>query len=177
MAYSTSKAAKLAGISPTTVRVYTADFGEFFSDQATPPKGQPRAYLDEDIGLLITIRRLKSEQKNDQAVRASLADGERDPFIPDIHQENDQARPPGAAMTKLAATVAKFEGQLTAITQERDYLRQQLENERLARIEAEKQAANLAGKLDAIQTQETAQETDTAPARPPSWWDRVRGRG
>ena len=175
MAYSTSQAARLAKISATTVRVYTADYGDFFSQSSRPPKGYKRAYTDQDIALLLTIRRLKSEQKTEQAIIATLREGERDNFVPPESSQED-APSQSAIVMQLTATVAKFEGELTAVKRENDRLIQQLQDERQARIEAEKQAANLAGKLDAIQTQEPTPEPDTAPARPPSWWDRVRGR-
>ena len=54
-------------------------------------------------------------------------------------------------------------GKLEAIEDERDRLLDELKDERTARIEAEKDAANLRGQVEQLNR--------------PSWWQRVRGRG
>ena len=185
MTYKTSQAADMAGISPTTVRVYTAAFGDFLSPQATPPKGQTRIYNDADIVILATIKDLKDQQKDDNTIAAALADGERVDFQKaSREQEQDQDNDAGQRseiVTRLTATVAKFEGELTATKEERDYLRDQLEEEREARLDAEKRATAAETELrvlrDLVDLQDaTASPQDSQEQQRPGLLERLFGR-
>ncbi|MCI0648003.1 MAG: helix-turn-helix domain-containing protein [Chloroflexi bacterium] len=154
MAYGIGEAAKIVGVSPTTVRVWTADFGDFFSEFATPQKGQTRAYTDRDIAILATIKELRSQQKSNEAITSALVQGE---LVDVSHIESSLAQTVGdgksTLITRLTAAIAKFEGELAATKEALERTRQELAGERQARIAAEKEAARLAGKLEVLEAQ------------------------
>jgi hypothetical protein len=71
--------------------------------------------------------------------------------------------------------VAQFQGELSAVREERDYLRDELAKEHEARIAAEREAARLAGKLEVLEARPAHEEGEGIERqRRPSWLDRLR---
>src|SRR5690242_10148837 len=54
--YTVKEAAERAGVSVHSIYTYTTRYHVYFSPHATPPKGQPRLFSAEDVGLLAYIR-------------------------------------------------------------------------------------------------------------------------
>ena len=179
MAYSTSQSAKLASISPSSVRAWTAVYNTFFTETARPPKGQKRSYMPDDIALLLTIKELKSENREEAHIIATLADGYRVNYVePPSDDAPVQSDTTNGLITKLTATVANFEGQLTTITNERDRLITRLDKSHTAALDAEIRAtaAETEVKLLREQMSRETHEGKDKPARP-SWWHRLVGKG
>ncbi len=76
MTYSTSKAADLANISASSVRLYTDKFGEFMSPGATPPKGKARLFNDDDVAVMAFVTKCKADGQTDGEIKARLDNGE-----------------------------------------------------------------------------------------------------
>jgi DNA-binding transcriptional MerR regulator len=152
-------AAAALGVSPNTVRVYTRRFKDYFSPAAAPPPGQARRFAPDDMTTLFTIRLMYQDGKDAEAIAAALAAGNYiEPVEPETGQEEPETKTedaqaaPQLSPAEEAATMALklIEGQVDSLTNERDYLRDEIEKERQARLTAEVDAARLAGQLDAI---------------------------
>ena len=174
MAHTTGRAAKLAAIAPTTVRVWTAEYAEFFSDQATPPKGKQRAYTADDIALLLTISELRSEQKPEEIIHEDLRAGRRVAYeeVP-ADTAVDQQRQL-AVVTQLSYDLAQTRGERDTIEAERDRLLGDLDDEREARLGAEIRAT--AAETEVRLLRERDDEEPAAGDEKRGWWDRLRGR-
>lgn len=181
---SVSVLAKELGVSPQTIRSWAAEFADYLSAAATPPKGQPRHFNDDDAAALALVAEMRSRLAGYEAIHAALAAGDRaewPPRPPEAPQYDDTAgQSDSALVTRLTATVARFEGKLEATEGERDHLRVQLADEQAARLDAEKRAAGAEAKLSQIenqvlisvvhseQTQEGVAGESGASKRP--WW-------
>lgn len=170
--YTISRIAEKLGVTPSTLRLnWTPEFADHLSEGANPPKGKTRIFSQDDLSVLETVAVLRQQDRPYDDIRSQLADGvrlefERPPAATEAPQDggNDTA-----VVTRLAATVARFEGELNAVTGERDYLRERLESEAAARLAAEIRAARAETELDVIKQQ----RDEKAPRR--SFWQRVRG--
>ena len=135
--------AKQIGASPTWVRDNTKQFATLLSPTATPPKGGTRLYTDDDLAVLVTIKRMKAEGQDNQAIEASLAAGEpldRPPDPPDSRQ--DVPLQSTALMSQARAEVALYQGKIEAVEDERDRLVIQLANAQASHMaEVERRAA------------------------------------
>ena len=179
MATSVSDFAKAFGVDPNTIRHWGKQFSEFLSPGANPGRNEERRYTAGDEQVIALIGELRAENRPYEAIRAALAAGDRGQWPPDIpaaaQDEPGQAGTPGTALSireqRLTATVAHFEGELGAIREERDHLRGELASEREARIEAEKRAAHMAGRLEEL---EKVKEEEKPTPR--SLWRRLTGR-
>jgi DNA-binding transcriptional MerR regulator len=158
---------------PNTIRTWAAEFAEFLSPQANPQKGQTRVFNEADGRVLALVGAMRADGAFYEQIRAALASGERGQFrarqAPDAAGEpEDESDDSRAMMTRLTATVARFEGELAATREALEHTRAELEAERQARIEAERQAARLAGQLEGQQAQTQAER--------PSLWHQFFGR-
>jgi hypothetical protein len=73
------------------------------------------------------------------------------PKEPETASEDAQAPPPQSRGSEAATLALELvQGQVTSLTNERDYLRDELDKERQARLTAEVDAARLTGQLDAV---------------------------
>lgn len=72
--------AKLAGVTPQTIRNYTTVYGEFLTHQDRH-KGGARLYTDEDVEMLCTIAALRASGLPPDAVMERLRDDTTPPFI------------------------------------------------------------------------------------------------
>ena len=127
------------------------------SEAANPEKGRRREYSENDALVIALIGGMRAQNHPYEKIHAALAGGEvgdwprmaaADTQTRQEHETGSQDT--NALMTRLTATVAKFEGQLEAVTGERDYLRVQLENEQNARLDAEKRAAAAEAAVDLL---------------------------
>lgn len=147
--YTTGEAAELAGIGASTARDYLKAHPEFFSEEATPDKGGRRLFVWSDIETLATIYRLRRAGKDPEEITAELASGERDPVQrpggggpgPAAVDEEDVTGPGSELAIRLSAAAAQWQSTAETLAEERNYLREELNKEREARITAEKEAA------------------------------------
>lgn len=167
MPYTVADVARLVNVSPTTIRNWSREYDTFLSASAAPPAGEDRLYQEEDIAVMATIAAMRQERQSFEAIRAALADGERIQPPAEDQPEEEQPGQQSALVTRLTATVARFEGELQATKEERDYLRVKLEEERQARQEATERAIRAEMQLS-IQSSPTIPESapDTPPERP-----------
>jgi DNA-binding transcriptional MerR regulator len=166
--FTVSDFARVFATTPNTIRLWAAEFSEFLSPQANPPKGQTRVFNEDDAAVLALVGAMREANAGYEHIRAALASGERRQFRPKqapgaASEPESDAEDTRALMTRLTATVARFEGELTATREALNHTRAELESERQARIEAERAAARLAGQLEAQQVER------------PSWWRRLFG--
>lgn len=170
MAYRTGEAAKMVDIAPTTVRGWTAEYADYFSNLARPPKGKARSFTFDDLTVLATIKELRSQQVDRQAVRDALAAGDRIDWQPEplarIRSRGERTEEHTAMVTRLSATVAKYQGELGAVKEERDRLISQLAEAQADQVAAEKRAAGAEARAELLASQ--------AERRP--WYSRLFGR-
>ena len=171
--YPVGKAAKLAGIGPTTARDYLRAYPEHFSEGATPPSGSRRVLTWQDIETLATIKQLRQQGNKDESIRASLATGERESIQPHA-EDTDATGQTTALVAQLSAAAARWEASAGTIAEERDYLRQQLATAQSDILAAEiaRQAAETELKILREVT-----EQNNAQGEKLGWWDRFLGRG
>ena len=139
------KVAKLLDVPISSVRNWLNVFPEFFSSSALPPKGQVKLLDDSDIEVLWTIKALRERKQTTESIRASLAAGDR--IIPAAEEEagsNDESR----AVLALSAAAALWEGKAVTLEEERDTLREQLDQEREERLQLERDLAATKAKLE-----------------------------
>jgi len=70
--YSPTEASKRAGVSASTVRKYAGEFPTFFSETATPHKGESRLFTDEDISVLVFIAQRRKNGATDELIESGL---------------------------------------------------------------------------------------------------------
>ena len=166
------------GVSPQTVRTWCAEFSAYLSPLATPAAGNVRMFSPEDVAVLALVAGMRQQRFKYDAIHQALAAGDR-AEAPRPQEDSDQPEDK-SLVTRLTATVAKFEGELNAVKAERDWLRQQLADERAARIDAETRAARAEVKpppeapLTPLETATAAPVVDTIPEPPKQpprpWW-------
>ncbi len=167
------------GVTPQTVRSWCNEFNAFLSPGATPPAGQVRNFGEDDIKVLALVASMRGDLASYEAIGAALDSGAR----ADLPEEEEQPHAGGALVTRLTATLARYEGQIEEIRQERDHLRGELAQTQQREREALQQAAHLTGKLEALQGGEAPHSAPQTPTEPPPseparrpWWKRVTGR-
>lgn len=147
--YAIGEAAKLAGVGASTARDYLKAFPDYFADAAVPSAGGRRVLTWDDIETLATIKRLRKHGRGTEEIRASLASGDRD----SIQEQAADAGAPGpstALMVRLTAAAAQWEATATAIVEERDHLREQLDQSQADRMAAEIRAVEAETRLQMI---------------------------
>ena len=113
--YTTSAAAKLAHVSPGTIRNLTtgqfaASYDGLFSPSASPGKGQPRLFTSEDVKLLAFIRQQTAAGLSHEEATRRIRAGELEAFSwsPPIVAES-VASPEDAPQTVTAGPQAAQE--------------------------------------------------------------------
>jgi DNA-binding transcriptional MerR regulator len=164
---------KAFGVTASTLRNWTAEFADYLSSSANPPAGQTRQYSQEDAEILATVAIMRSEKRPYAEIHAALDAGDRIEWTP---PEEEGARPEDeeqeTALVRLTATVARFEGQLEAVTEERDHLRNKLDEEQEARRTAENRAVAAETRAEMLEDMMKPEE----PERPQGdgterpWW-------
>lgn len=166
-------------VSPQTVRTWCAEFSAYLSPLATPAAGNARMFSPEDLAVLALVAGMRQQRFKYEAIHQALAAGDR-AEAPRPQEDSDQPEQDRSLVTRLTATVAKFEGELNAVKAERDWLRQQLADERAARIDAETRAARAEVKpppeappmpLETATAAPPASTIPDPPKQPPRpWW-------
>lgn len=168
--FTVTQAAKAAGISPSSVRGWGKTLAAVLSDSANPDPGIERRFTADDVIRLHTARVMRSDGKEWPEILAAIDAGNL--ILPaDMPPQAGQApaakerteEQQTALVTRLTATVARYEGELAATKDALQHARDQLAEERAARIDAERQAAQLAGKLDALQEMQPPPDRRKAP--------------
>ena len=153
---------------PNTIRRWCSAYSDFLSPDANPPKGEARILTDEDTSVLVLVGEMRRDHASDESIQAALAAGDRGTWPP-VDETEPIPENQAALTTQLMAQIAHRDGEIAAVKAERDRLIADLENERISRIDAEKEAARLQGKLEALEGQEGAKSV--------GWFDRLLGRG
>ncbi len=152
---SLTELAKEFGVTPSTLRNWTGEFSDHLSPLANPGKGKNRTYSQEDAEIITLVAEMRGQAAKYADIHAALEAGDIGQWPP-FRPEDDakQGKEDGqntALVTKLTATVANFEGQLTRLEEERDHLRGQLDGERESRLDAETRAAAAEAKLEVLE--------------------------
>jgi transcriptional regulator with XRE-family HTH domain len=182
--------AELLDISEGTVRKYERAFDAWLE---TPPgvKGRPVAkeFLDEDVRTLAVINAMRKEGVSYDAMLQGELDAALASGAYEVDMQNMQERPFDSQAGSELATVpaqqyALVVGQLQATEREYQRLREELETERQAHLEAVERAAaatavaeerdRLLERLDKIETKLDAAQEELQSERAKSWWDKVR---
>ena len=128
--YDPAEAARMTGLSVSSIRGYTNRFGRYFSDNAT---GRPRKLTMEDIKLCAFVNQF-SNNETYQEIEQRLRSGElRDfHFQPDISETQTESRSGESERDLLvpAAMISVIEHQLIEARLREEQVRTELTNER-----------------------------------------------
>jgi DNA-binding transcriptional MerR regulator len=75
--YSTKHLGTLFGVTPETIRLWTAEFAEYLSPTAHPGPNRARYYTQEDLDVLTLVANLKADGIVFTEIHASLRAGQR----------------------------------------------------------------------------------------------------
>lgn len=149
----TSEIATACKVKPNTIRNWTREYAEFLSPDANPPKGSPRIYTIEDAETLLQIGILRADNTPPERIKAALLEGARVDW-PNAGEGLEGGQPSPemtlAVVNRLTAKAANLEGALTAVSSERDNLRQRLEEAQTARETALERAIRAETELQIV---------------------------
>ena len=161
---------KLLDISNTAVRQWTAEFADHLSPAASPEKGKPRRYSNDDYLIFTTIRVLRGQGKGFADIHLALTDGVRHEPLNAPQTEKDaagQGDPGSALVVQLTAAAAQWQATANTLAEERDYLRSELKQAQDSFLSAETGRAAAEATLEVLEAQ---------AAKSPGFWARVFGR-
>lgn len=161
MPYSVTQAARAVGVSDTTIRQWGRQFADHLSPGATPPKGQPRQFDEEDITVFATAAVLRAQLVPYEEIEARIAAGERLEPMPGARPTPDEAEEEGQAGPAAAfhEALALYDRQLVNLQ------RQLLEaHDRL--LDAEKRATAAETELRLLRQQQSQEKPTEAPTAP-----------
>lgn len=149
--YTVSQAARIANISPSSVRLWVRELEAVLSAGANPPAGVERRFTADDVAALHTARVMRQADGADwTAIIAAVNAGQL--ILPPPMPTSDIVDTAGDAHR-----VAVMSGQL-------EELRRQLEAERAGRIDAERRAAIAETRLSLLTAPpETPLQSPTTP--------------
>lgn len=186
--YTVSDVARHFNVSKQSGRVWAGEFEQYLDPAAKPAPGKTRQFTDSDMEVFALVAQLRQEGATYADIHAALAAGERGNVeqVQAASQEQDAA--PVVGLVPLSAVQAftqqitrQYEGQIAAVSEERDNLREQLTAERHERIEAEKRATAAETRLQVMTEREGEKEaarpgTAAQGERRAGLWDRLFGR-
>ncbi len=147
--YTVKDFTRVFNVKSNTIRYWTSEFAAYLSNGANPEKGKARKYSEKDGRVIALIGDMRTDNEPYEKIHASLAAGDLGEWPRmspgadnSTSTKQNDTREPTELVTRLTAAVSRFEGQLDAVTNERDYLRDKLEEEKDARLDAEKRAAS-----------------------------------
>ena len=157
MAYTVKQTATAAGVSPSTVRLWAREYQAYLSPGATPERGIQRQFTDDDIAVFRTIKSLRDSLATSDQIILALDNGER---LETFHQPG-QDKPGGTdgermgsnavlPLELLQAIVGPYKEQLQGYEARLQRLENELQSERAARLDAEKEASRLSGRLETV---------------------------
>ena len=129
--------AKTLGIDPQTVREWSAQFSDFLSEDANPPRGATRYYNEDDLNALTFVYKLRRNDATFQEISEALTLEQHRFTMPNLIVRGDSPLSGLGSGTGIIKTsdiehYIKLEGQLEEVRGERDYLRVALREEREA---------------------------------------------
>ncbi len=165
--YSTGEAARAAAISPGTVRnlvtgMFAVYYAGLWSPGATPGKGAPRVFTEEDITLLRYIRSQTERGRSHESIAADIRAG----ALEDLAQPEEEPPPGEAEPTQGGAMVLYSWGRLLQSQLAESHERETDLTERL--IDAERRAAAAESRAQAL--------ADQLAERPRGFLARLFGR-
>ncbi len=110
------------GVTTNGVRKWCKEYKEFLSPTASPPEGQTRIFTDDDVGMLALIQQMKRAGAEPDTIKAALINGERG-----VVSQGDST---GGDTSLALLEIARLEGQLLQLQDERRRLAQQLTEQR-----------------------------------------------
>ena len=130
--YSVSQVARSIGISPNTVRSWTATYSKYLSTHNRPDDDE-RRYTADDVTLLQTVKVLRDQRESHKLIIPRIAADERLEPPPEAKEsplERKTEDADSALMTEREARLirdfGRLEGEFIAVKHERDRLRVQL---------------------------------------------------
>jgi len=87
--YTPTQAARQAGISPNTVRVWAKEYRDFLSEYANPPAGVDRSFTPTDVATIQAITQLRANNLSTADVKERLR--QQPPQAPDTLQDATKA--------------------------------------------------------------------------------------
>ena len=129
MSLSVKEVADYAGISTSSVRVWGKKLTAVLSDGATPKRGVQRRFTNEDAIIFHTAKILKSEGEEWARIVESIQKGER---VIASEQNTLPLEESGQGTALPLVPLSVFDKVVETVSTERDNLRADLENERLA---------------------------------------------
>lgn len=172
MSFSVTQAAKAVNVSVSTIRHWGNLFTDHLSDLAKPAAGERRQYNEEDLAILQTVKVMRDQRYPFPEIEKVITKGDRFELV----QSDSKSAPksPKTApdtpeqveteVTHALARVDLLERFVSRYENKIDTLENQLIEEREARLKAETEAANLAGKIEVIESKLTG------------FWRRLFGR-
>lgn len=121
----TGKVAKLFGIDIKTVQRWTDEFGDFFTEQAKGIGKPQREYAPEDLIVLNTVLKLRSQRAEPEKIRAVLTSRDFDTSLPP--EATDIS---GESAVMVYAQIKALEARHEQDQQQIEYLQNELERER-----------------------------------------------
>jgi DNA-binding transcriptional MerR regulator len=126
------KAAKALGIDPKTVKSWTDEFSEFFTEDARGNGRTQRFYHPEDLIVLNTIRVERSNRVEREKIQVLLQTGYRNEAFPAEYYtvEGDAAIVQYTQLAMLRTQLTEKEAEIARMRQERDTELERLQRER-----------------------------------------------
>ena len=168
---------KAYDVQPNTIRQWSRTFADFLAPGANPPKGETRTYTDDDGRVIALVAAMRKDNRPYEAIRAALAAGDRGQWPIESAQPAQDAPGPQentfALVTQLTAKAASLEGVLGAITEERDHLRDQLQQAQTTAQDAQERAT--AAEVELRILKDVAPQ-NASQGQKPGFWQRLFGK-
>ena len=126
------------GVTSQTIRSWSDRFANFLSEGATPPKGETRNFVDDDVAVFTTVAALQARGMNFDQIEAELR---KDFRVDNPTLEADQQLATPAGRATMIERVNKLVADNESLTKERDELRQQV-------ADLNREVGRLEGRLD-----------------------------
>ncbi len=134
MDYSTSQAAMLCDVTDMTIRNWALEYASHLSPTATPPKGQHRLFIEDDLRVFLQVKEMRDGRKPAEAIQAALAAGQRGELrLPETTDLDVLNR--NQVIRHQQATIKEIKMELALVQKERDNLAAQLDPTQKAVIE------------------------------------------
>ena len=120
MAYSTGTVAKLVNVNRETIRNWVSEFGEYMSDDATPPKGEYKRFTEDDVRICAYIAKSRDLGILKEEIHKGLKNGERAEPTEEIRTITARKNPEYAALRRQIQTTKELLDQARQETAQRD---------------------------------------------------------
>lgn len=154
-------------MSATTIRNWTREFSDFFSQAAAPGRDSTRQFTDDDMAIIQTIAVLRQQSKEFDEISAVLADGKRLEPMPAVDDETAETE------TKAVSVVDAFQSALTSYQNRVGELEGKVDELQDRLMASEVARATAETRLEILDQQ---QPEETPVKAEPSWWERFRGK-